>query len=355
MVNRIHLLFVAALFFINASVGVAQDIHFSQFYMSPTNLNPALTGVMNCTKRIGLNYRNQWGSILKANAYNTLNASYDQKFTIGRDDYFGVGGTFWGDRAGELSFSTLQAKLSGSYSRKMGGYRQRAHYLSIGAEAGVSQRSINFLKARWGTQHDGNGGRDPNAPSLENNLDRNKFLFADFSAGLLWFSVFDDNKSFYAGAAFSHLNKPNQSFSDSLDVPLYNKITFHAGGDWALTQDIGLVPGIVTFFQGPSFELNVGTSVRFWLQQGKWGDESFQVGAWARLANKFIDPSKTGIHMDAIILSARFDYNDFGIGFSYDINTSRLKEASGGTGAFELSLVYKICEEEDRGVYCPTF
>ena len=26
----------------------AQDIHFSQFYLSPLNLNPAMTGVMNC-------------------------------------------------------------------------------------------------------------------------------------------------------------------------------------------------------------------------------------------------------------------------------------------------------------------
>ncbi|HNM24595.1 MAG TPA: type IX secretion system membrane protein PorP/SprF, partial [Saprospiraceae bacterium] len=46
----------------------AQDIHFSQFYMSPLNLNPAMTGVMNCNHRIVANYRNQWSSILKQNA-----------------------------------------------------------------------------------------------------------------------------------------------------------------------------------------------------------------------------------------------------------------------------------------------
>ena len=49
----------------------AQDIHFSQFYMSPLNLNPALTGVMNCNTRFVGNYRNQWASVLKSNAYNT--------------------------------------------------------------------------------------------------------------------------------------------------------------------------------------------------------------------------------------------------------------------------------------------
>ena len=45
----------------------------------------------------------------------------------------------------------------------------------------------------------------------------------------------------------------------------------------------------------------------------------------------------------------------FNIGFSYDINTSTLRTASNGNGAFEFSLVYKICGPERRGVYCPNF
>ena len=64
----------------------AQDIHFSQFYASPLNLNPAMTGVMNCTDRLTLSYRNQWASVLKSNAFNTFTASYDRKNTVGRYD-----------------------------------------------------------------------------------------------------------------------------------------------------------------------------------------------------------------------------------------------------------------------------
>ena len=37
----------------------AQDTHFSQFYASPLNLNPALTGVNDGTYRIAGIYRNQ--------------------------------------------------------------------------------------------------------------------------------------------------------------------------------------------------------------------------------------------------------------------------------------------------------
>ncbi|MBP6825356.1 MAG: PorP/SprF family type IX secretion system membrane protein, partial [Saprospiraceae bacterium] len=157
----------------------AQDIHFSQFYMSPLNLNPAMTGVMNCNHRIVANYRNQWASILKNNAYNTYSASYDQKLPVGRYDYFGLGGTLWGDKAGASEFATLQARLSGSYAKKMGGYRKKAHYLVLGADIGVSQRSINSANLQWPSQNNGNGSFDPNVPP--ETLDKTDFLFVDLS------------------------------------------------------------------------------------------------------------------------------------------------------------------------------
>jgi len=105
--NFLILAFVLA----STSAFIAQDIHFSQFYMSPLNLNPALTGVMNCNTRVVANYRNQWSQVLRGDAYNTYSVSYDQKIAVGRSDYFGIGGTFWGDRAGELSFGTTQGRL----------------------------------------------------------------------------------------------------------------------------------------------------------------------------------------------------------------------------------------------------
>ena len=108
----------------------AQDIHFSQFYLSPLNLNPALTGVMNCNVRLTANYRNQWGSVLGNSSFRTYSVSYDQRIAVGRNDFFGIGGTFWGDKAGQGEFATLTGKLSASYSKKMGGYRRnRAHDL----------------------------------------------------------------------------------------------------------------------------------------------------------------------------------------------------------------------------------
>ena len=106
---------------------------------------------------------------------------------VGRYDYFGFGGTFWGDRAGSLAFSTIQFKLSGTYSKRMAGSRTSGHYLVFGAEAGVNNRSINFHNAVWGNQLSSNG--PINTPG-ENDIYAidPSFLFADVSVGLLWFS-----------------------------------------------------------------------------------------------------------------------------------------------------------------------
>ncbi|MFT4664558.1 MAG: type IX secretion system PorP/SprF family membrane protein [Polaribacter sp.] len=328
----------------------AQDIHFSQFYMSPLNLNPAMTGVMNCNARLTANFRNQWASVLKANAYNTYSVSYDQKVPVGRNDFFGIGGTFWGDKAGESEFSTLQGRLSLSYSKKMGGYRKKAHYLVFGADAGVTQRSVNFQNLRWGLQHDGNGNYSGGLSSGEN-FENDNLLFADISAGLLWFSVFDEDNSFYMGGAYHHLNRANLSFEAQGAEPLFSRFTLHAGGEFMLTSRVGLVPGVITMFQGPSFQLNTGTSLKFLLGGNRRNYQAVQFGAWMRISNHF----QKSVTTDALILSTRFDYNEFSIGFSYDVNVSSLRPASNSNGAFEFALIYKICGPEKRSVYCPNF
>lgn len=329
----------------------AQDIHFSQFYASPLTLNPAMTGVMNCNNRFTANYRNQWASILKSDAYNTYSVSYDRKVPVGQYDYFGFGGALWSDVAGSLNFGTMKGLLSVSFSKRMFGDRTSSHYLVLGANGGVTQRRIDFHLARWGDQHNGDGGFDPNVTSQEDingTFDRDNFLFADVGVGLLWFSVFDKNNNVYIGGAYDHLNRPDQSFNSQNTIPLYSKYTVHAGGEFLLTKNMSLLPGAVMLKQGPSFEINGGTSFRFLL--GGEG-QAVQFGLWSRLANRLSD----NMLLDAFILSSRFDYNEFSIGFSYDINTSELNQATNANGSFEFSLIYKICGAENRGVYCPEF
>ena len=49
----------------SATIALAQDRHFSQFYSSPLTLNPALTGAFDGKYRVGTNYRDQWRGLLE--------------------------------------------------------------------------------------------------------------------------------------------------------------------------------------------------------------------------------------------------------------------------------------------------
>jgi len=339
--------FLSLALVLTVSIVRGQDIHFSQFYMSPLTLNPALTGVMNCNTRIVGNYRSQWASVLGNNAYNTYSVSYDQKMPVGRSDYFGFGGNLWGDVAGSLDFKTLTLKLSGSYSRRVGGDRHKSHYIVIGAEAGGSQRSLDYTNAQWPSQVT-DGEYDPTIGSGEVDLPEN-FLFGDVGLGVLWFSILDKKTNFYLGTAINHLNQANLSFyrPDNVEA-YYTKIVLHGGGQFPVSDNMSLVPGAVFFNQGPSMEINAGNSFRFNLDGN---DQSFQFGGWIRLARHFEKP----LLVDAFILSTRFDYSNWGIGFSYDINVSSLSQESRGNGGFEFSVVYLVCGPQNRGVYCPKF
>ncbi len=366
-IMRIGRIIIVALFSVISFVSQAQDIHFSQFYMSPLNTNPALTGVMNCNTRLVANYRNQWAGVLGANAYNTYSVSYDQKVAVGRTDYFGIGGSLWSDVAGSLDFGTTQGRLSFSYAKKMGGYRESSHFLVLGADAAISQRRLSqdATAQIWASEHDGQGGVLEGAnPDIAGMLNYD-FIYADLAVGLLWFSIIDRENNFYGGLALHHVNRPNVTFQtdNSASIqPIGQRFTAHAGGQLWLSKGLYVVPGFVFLKQNSQVELNLGTNLRFAVGNSRTSDQSWQVGAWYRLTNRYVEPTAAGgessvqfLHSDAFIMTARFDYDNFGLGFSYDLNISELRAASVGNGAFEFSLNYYICGPEKRAVYCPRF
>src|SRR3954469_18373514 len=82
--------------------GRAQDPNFSQFFVSPLTLNPALTGKFDGVLRVAGNYRMQWPTIYKA--YNTGTVSVDGGILKGRipeNDQFGIGILALSDKSGE--------------------------------------------------------------------------------------------------------------------------------------------------------------------------------------------------------------------------------------------------------------
>jgi hypothetical protein len=92
-------------------------------------------------------------------------------------------------------------------------------------------------------------------------------------------------------------------------------------------------PNLTANFQGKQHEVVTGMLVKYILQSGSKmtglsSDLSFSAGMTTRITNVF----------DAIIPQIFIDFSAFSVGMSYDINTSKLNQASKYRGGFELSL-----------------
>lgn len=315
--GRIYLILI--LFVLLALKSVAQDIHFSQADLSPINLNPSLTGKFNSDYRLHLNQRTQWRSVTAP--YRTFSASFDaalKKFPI--PGYFGAGLVFNTDKAGDGDFGTNQAKLAIAYHYK---FKSDTNLLvSCGFDFAYNQHSVNYSKFYFGNQYNGYT-YDPNLLNGEN-FPSDNMHYLDGSLGLSVNYKYN-NVPIEAGIAFHHLNKPKQSFFDQTVVNLDSKFDLHASADFTINEKTVFLPTVFWFRQGKFNELNIGGLIQKKLNSIAF--RSFYLGGWYRFK-------------DAGIVCFAFDYQNFRIGISYDINISPLKAASAGRGGLELSLRY---------------
>ena len=324
----------------------AQDLHFSQPQFAPISINQALVG-SDCGGRLVANYRNQWASILKKNAFNTASLSYDQPLRLKNGDKIGVGGNFLFDKAGQLDFQTLALNLIGAYHKKLVKTEGQEQFLSVGFSSGVFRRSINFERSQWASQHDGDGGFNGNLSSGEN-FANDSFYFLDVGVGINWSATFQNGAAFNLGAAYDHLNRASQSFNPTTDLPLYAKFSVQGNARLPIVTKFALMPRVLSLWQGPSFELNGGIGLQYLLKENP--QNAIEIGIATRLANRAapfvngIASSNTSIWTDSLIFNLAYHHSKFIIGVSYDYNVSDLQQASNGNGAYEIALIYKFCQ-----------
>ncbi|MBC8172721.1 MAG: PorP/SprF family type IX secretion system membrane protein [Chitinophagales bacterium] len=333
--------------FVFLSASFSQDIHFSQFYAAPLQLNPAFTGVFNGNIRGVINYRNQWQSFAP---YNTFAGSVDMNFgqSFLENDLIGVGISFFSDKAGESDFATTQGNLSASYIKTLGNKFSRS-YLTVGFQGGFAQRSINQATMTFGNQY--NGYSYDESLSSGETMPFENFTYVDLAGGISWLFVPKDRLNIYSGVAFHHLTQPDQSFAGSGDN-LYVRSTYNLGAQVPLGEKFDIVPGILVQMQGPHYEFVGGLNFKYYISEKSYNESAFSLGGWQRMG---ID-EQLEYKSDATVITARYDFMGLSAGLSYDINISALKEASNSFGGPELSIIYTAnLPHRDRKVDCPKF
>ncbi|HRW76255.1 MAG: PorP/SprF family type IX secretion system membrane protein [Lewinellaceae bacterium] len=346
-----HSLLITLFALLTAMAGHAQDPHFSQFYNAALQVNPALTGVFNGQFRVAANYRNQWSSILGGDAFRTIAAGADMRYKVFQDDYFTFGFAALQDQAGAGQLRQARGGLNLGFMKQLAGgkYRTNDQYLSFGLQGGFGQYSLDYGNFWFSNQYNsGTEAVDPTLPSNEL-IGQSSNLFLDISAGLLYYALFDEDASVYAGGMIAHANRPNISFVEGSDETLYSKFVIHAGGQVPFNDNFSMLPGAFLALQGPSQETVFGANLRY--TNHDWYEVAVRAGMWARLANKL----DSGVNLDALIYSFILEVERWNLGVSYDVNHSSLRKASLSRGGVEVSLIYIHPYQSRYRVNCPEF
>jgi len=305
----------------------SQDIHFSQRFSSLTHLNPAFAGINRCGI-LTINYRDQWPGIPQADKTNGL--SFHQYLKSAQS---GIGFNIFKYSQGGNTFNLLDFDAIYAF------HFQASHkiYASLALQASYYSQNLNTSKSIFSDQINLVTGIATN--SLEPIINQNNKIL-DFSTGLILY-----NKIYYGGFAIHHLKK---IFITKNYYILPKKFTFHLGAKYKFDlgdrhkTDFSISPNIIVIQQSKFQEINLG--IYFY-------KDIFTLGIWSR--QSFFPKFSS----DALIFILGINFSTFRLGYSYDLNTSRMWKQT--LGAHEISLNLRFnCKEKIKGkntISCPTF
>ncbi len=321
----------------------AQDIHFSQFAMSPLTLNPALTGAYEGTFRVGGIYRSQWASILKTAGYTTPSIYIDAPVVrgFGKNDWLGAGLVVLQDQSGRGVLTNTTSLLSLAYHIGLG--QKGNSILTIGANGGVVQKKFNSSALVDGSTLAGNIGATTGTTEAFPNTN---LSYPDFGIGLLFNHTLTSKVNFNIGASAAHLLEPKESFTNVGNSTLARRISGHAGVNVDLTDKLTLSPSVIYQTQAKASETNIQALMGYHLNAQK---DVTVLGGLGYRVNK----------ADALYPTVGLNYKGLKVGVAYDVNMSGLNTATQGDGAFEIGLSYiaKISKMPvvKPVLFCPRF
>lgn len=316
----------------------AQDIHFSQFWNTPLELNPALAGVAKEDTRIFGSYKNQWASVPVG--YTTFSGAMDTKWAPFKmkNGYFGVGLMFNHDQAGDSDWALNNFSGLLSFTKQL----SKGVFASVGGQIGVGQRSFKLLDLTFDNQYDGEQF-DPNLSPRETFTDT-RTVFMDSHIGInVHFQKSDQRTKLDVGIGLHHVNTPSQNFyaNSTIDIPI--RRDFYAMGVLKISDNLDILANGLMRYQDEYQEIVVGVALRIHLNTGLTKELAIDIGGNVRTD-------------DAILPYIGLVYHQWRFGFNYDINTSAFTTATNNNGGPEFTAIYTITKPRAPArKLCPLF
>jgi type IX secretion system PorP/SprF family membrane protein len=298
------------------SARAQQLAQYTQYVFNQFAVNPAVAGSKDCLD-VRLGFRKQWVDFPGAptTGWATLHGYIRAKGKPYVKNRHGVGAFVESDDSGALGYTHVY--LAYAYHIQMA----KDYYLSLGMFAGVKQQKFNVSML--------NGLVDPTDPVLTNDG-------GTLTYPMVWPGIWMHSKNGWAG-----LSMPQLLGNKIADLGTDSRLTRHylvsAGRRIRLNKYMGLVPSTMVKVSPSSpiaFDLN------FWLEYRR------KLGVGISYRNQ-----------DAVAFMVKVPLMKFfSVGYSYDINTSRLRVANSNT--HEIIFAIYPCGAEDPSkaiVRCPVF
>lgn len=314
MIKRILL---SILVFSSFQSSFGQDIHWSQFNDNQLFQNPGQAGHFDGDYRFIANYRDQWRSVTVP--FSTYSMSADAKFKN-----YGVGLLMFHDQAGDGKLRTVE--LQGNVSCLFKLTKDSTHTIRPGINFGMNHRQINWDALYFDSQYNGYVFNPSAATNETYQSDRKTNI--SIGVGSLYEWRRNDRFKVLSGFGIYNLNRPNQGFYfDKIQRDI--RFTIFAKGTFKINERWDAVPSLQFNNQGIYRELLMGGSAKYYLTSKSTIYQALYGGIWYR-------------NRDASYLSFGYDYKDFFVGVSYDINYSKLVPASRARGGIEIAVRYII-------------
>jgi len=295
----------------------AQDFHLSMYDAAPIFLNPAMTGLIETRMRAHAQFRNQW-NVLAYKPFTTSLISFDVP-----KGKWGFGGQITNMRAGAGNYNVLQLLGSASYAVPID--KNKYHNLSMGLQAGFTQKRIEYqvlsFDSQWTTN---NGGSfDKSMSNGENFTGNSEFQEAVNFGALYYYGKQQSRINPFLGISAFNLTRPKETFvggSNRLPRRYYS----HAGVRINVSEILYVIPKVLIYNQARIIQQTYALDAGYYFK----GEKFYALAGYTFRVN------------DASIVYVGLKKDNYIFKMAYDFNISTLRGISKTRGAYELSLTW---------------
>ena len=308
------------------------DPHFSQYYIHPMTLNPALTGAIEGDYRVTAIWRSQY-----SNTLSTMGISGE--VVTNKNCNFGI--NILNQSTNDKAYNYTNGYLTMAYTGVRFGPNED-HYLVLAMQCGFINRRFDVTKLQFGDQWISGMGYDPTVNSGEA-FNKPSISSFDAGAGIAYYDATPNKKvSLFGGISAFHITRPDYPYlSDGNQQRLPVRYSVHAGARIIASDLLSIVPSAIYMQEGDAKEKMFGAYAQVYANEST----DLMFGANWRLN-------------DAAAPFVGVYYKGLTIGVSYDVNVSSMNAGATKGNSLEISISYVGQRKNSlrtKTFYCPRF